>query len=77
MPKTEYVLGEWLDTTGGVIKLEYSDGSVKRVNLMNSNVYGFANVTQAGEYTLTVKYAERGVLCETTYKITVTENGNN
>ena len=73
LPKTEYKVGEWLDTTGGVILCEYVDGSVFRVALENSNVFGFAGIDSPGKYTLTVKYVENGILASTTYEITVTE----
>lgn len=71
--KIEYKLGEWLDTTGGVILCEYVDGSVFRVSLSNRYVYGFPSIEAPGEYVLTVKYMENGTLAETTYTITVTE----
>lgn len=81
LPKTEYKLGEWLNTDGGVILCEYVDGSVYRLSLENSDVFGFvidstegSYVTQkAGTYELTVKHMEQGIICETTYTITVTE----
>jgi len=72
LPKTEYKLGEGLDTTGGVILCEYVDGSVFRVNLTNHSVYGYGNISVPGTYELTVKYLENGVIAETTYTITVT-----
>ena len=73
LPKTEYKLGEWLDTTGGVILREYVDGSVMRLSLVNSYVFGFADINKPGTYTLTVKYMENGTIAETTYTITVNE----
>ena len=73
LPKTEYKVGEWLDTSGGVIVCEYQNGSTYRISLENSNIYGWENVNGPGTYTLTVKYAEGGILKETTYTITVTE----
>ena len=73
LPKTEYKLGEWLSTDGGVIVRKYKDGSTARINLVNSYVYGFVDITEPGEYELSVKYVEDGVLAETTYTITVTE----
>ena len=75
MPKTEYKVGEWLDTTGGVILCEYADGSTHRVSLINGHVYGWENVDGHGPntYTLTVRYKENGILAETTYTINVTE----
>ncbi len=73
LPKTEYKLGDRLNTTGGIITLYYSDGSQLLVNLQNSNVSKFASITEPGEYELTVKYTQDGVTCTTTYTITVTE----
>lgn len=73
MPKTEYKVGEALNTTGAFIVRQYSDGTETRINLTNQNVYGFSQVNGPGTYTLTVKYAEGGILKETTYTITVTE----
>ena len=75
LPKTEYKVGEWLSTTGGVILLEYTNHPPLRVNLMNKDVYGWQEAYEAGPgtYTLTVIYVEDGVLAETTYDITITE----
>ncbi len=73
LPKTEYKLGEWLDTTNGVILCEYVDGSTSRLTLTNGDVYGFVDIDAPGEYELTVRYMENGIIAETTYTITVTE----
>ena len=75
LPKTEYAVGEWLDTTGGVIVREYMDGTTERIGLVNSYVYGWnaAYEKGAGTHTLTVKYKENGVIVSTTYQITITE----
>ena len=73
LPKTEYKVGEWLDTTGGVLLCKYADGSELYLDLINSYVFGFVDVDGPGEYVLTVKYMENGTLAETTYTITVTE----
>lgn len=71
--KTEYKLGERLNTSGGIMVREYMDGSTVRINLRNSDVFGWSQIDGPGTYTLTVKYAENGVLVTTTYDITVTE----
>jgi len=71
--KTEYKVDEWLDTNGGVLVVHYKDGSSVRLNLKLTDVYGWYDVDGPGTYTLTVKYAENGVLATTTYDITVTE----
>ncbi len=73
LPKTEYKVGERLDTIGGVILCEYNDGSQHTVSLVNGHVSGFKNVDGPGTYMLTVKYKENGVLATCTYEITVTE----
>ncbi len=73
LPKTQYKMGEWLDTTGGVILREYKDGSISRINLTNQDVFGFEAVNAPGTYTLTVKYKEAGIIAQTTYTITVTK----
>ena len=73
--KLEYKVGEWLDTEGGEIVCEYMDGTYSRIDLINDYVYGWDKVWGhgPGEYVLTVKFIERGVLVTTTYTITVTE----
>ena len=81
LPKTEYKVGQWLSTTGGVLMVEYEDGTYMRHNLTNQDVYGFVTdvknetiVTEApGTYTLEIRYREGGVTKTTTYDITVTE----
>lgn len=73
LPKTEYLLGDRLSTTGGVILRHYSDGSALRIALINGYVSGFRAAMDAGvgEYTLTVSYEEEGVIEQTTYTITI------
>lgn len=75
MPKTEYKVGEWLNTDGGLILKSYSDGSTAYTVLINQYITGWNNeVSQtAGTYVLTVNYSEGGVLKKTTYTITVSE----
>ena len=79
LPKTEYKIGERLDTNGGMLVREYKDGTTKYITLVNSYVYGWIAANEAfeagveGPYTLTVKYKENGILVETTYDITITE----
>lgn len=70
--KTEYKLGEGLDTTGGIILCEFVDGSVLHVNLTNGNVAGFSAINAPGTYDLYVEYVDNGILATTTYTITVT-----
>lgn len=81
MPKTEYKVGQWLSTTGGVLMVQYTDGTYMRHNMSNQDVTGFitnaeteAKVTDnPGRYPLTVNYTENGITCRTFYEITVTE----
>ena len=60
LPKTEYKVGESLDTTGGVLVREYQDGSSARITLINWYVYGFDSSTP-GTYTLTLMYYEKNI----------------
>jgi hypothetical protein len=76
LPKTEYKLGEWLDTTGGVLLRKYTDGSEYYINLVNGYVSGFGPIRdeqKTGKFTLVVVYRENGITCRTFYEITVTE----
>ena len=73
LPKTEYRLGEYLDTNEGIIVCEYQDGSTKRIPLEYNDVSGFSKISAPGTYELTVKYKENGIVVYTTYTITVTE----
>ena len=72
LPKTEYKIGESLNTDGGVITRYYDDGSIKTLNLMNKYIYGFDSST-IGTYSLEVRIIEKGILASTTYEITVSE----
>ena len=71
LPKTEYTVGESLDTKAGVLKLTYTDGSVFRVDLLNRFVSGFSSEEPNEALVLTVKYSENGVLVQTTYTVVV------
>ena len=73
LPKTEYKLGDRLDTNGGVICCHYNDGSTFLVSLVNSYVSGYRTIDAPGVYELTVIYEKDGVEAITTYTITVTE----
>lgn len=72
LPKTEYKVGENLDTTGGVIVREYKDGSTSKISLVNNYVYNFSS-NKPGEYILNIIYIENGLQAETSYTIVVTE----
>lgn len=73
MPKTEYKVGERLNTSGGQFVCEYSDGSITVFDLTNNYVYGWEMVDGPGTYELTVYYVENGDMASCTYTITVTE----
>jgi hypothetical protein len=75
LPKTEYKVGEGLNSDGDVFVCTYTDGTTKKVDLINEYVYGFraAYLAGVGEYDITVKYSEEGIQVETTYKITISE----
>ncbi len=73
LPKTEYEVGDWLDTTGGILLCTYRDGSTLRVD-MGNHMVDFPEELVAGQtYTLTVQYIEEGILAQTTYDITVVD----
>lgn len=72
MPKTEYKVNDWLSVKGGVLLLEYSDGTTKEVDLTYDMVHNFST-RKPGTYTVTVMYMEDGHKATLTYKITVTE----
>lgn len=75
MPKTEYKVGEWLDISGGMLMLHYTDGTSKRAIIMESYISGWDEAFSegVGTYTLTVKYKEGGVFKSTTLEVTITE----
>lgn len=70
-PKTEYKVNDWLSVKGGVLLLEYSDGTSKEIDLTYDMVYGF-DTSKPGTYTITVTYMEDGHRATLTYDITVT-----
>ena len=75
LPKTAYKRGEALDVTGGTFICKYSDGTTKTVDLAIKYTSGFMPAMNkgAGEYDITVKYDEGGIVVQTTYKITITQ----
>ena len=75
LPKTAYKRGEALDVTGGTFVCKYSDGTTKTVDLAIKYTSGFMPAMNkgAGEYDITVKYEEGGIVVQTTYKITITQ----
>lgn len=73
LPKTQYEVGDKLDTSGGVLTLFYSDDSSFRISLLNRYVSGFDSTAPNEALVLTVSYSENGVLCKTSYTVTVAE----
>ena len=77
MPKTQYKVGEWLDTDGGMLLKHYSDGTTERTILVNNYIsdgWDEAWAGGPGTYTLTVKYKEEGSKSvKITYEIIITE----
>lgn len=74
LPKTNYNVGEWIDTSEGVLLVHYDDGTTRELSLDSENVkiYDFTT-DKPGKYTITVKYVEATRYGETSYEITVTE----
>lgn len=74
LPKTQYKVDEMFTVEGGKIVCTYDDGSTKTIDLTPNHVSGFGAMSNGvGEYTITVKLRDNGVLYKTTYTITVTE----
>ena len=73
LPQTEYKVGDQLNTEGGIIVVEFSDGSTVRLAMMNRYVISGFNTDAPGTYEVTVRYQQNGVSVYTTYTITVTE----
>ena len=72
IPQTDYVYGERLSTSGSYIAIMYTDGTTDKVNLLNTDVWGWDLVTSPGTYTLTVKYDKKNIHMQTTYRVKVT-----
>lgn len=72
LPKTEYIIGEELDLSKGVLSLIYADGSTKSKSLTDIKISGY-NPNSLGEQTLTTSYTN----LTTTFKITVKEKDPN
>lgn len=68
--KTTYAIGESFDSTGLVVKAQYSDGTSKTVT--NYALSGFDSST-AGSKTITVAYTEGGVTKTTAFSVNVVE----
>lgn len=70
--KLTYTVSEYLDPTGGILVCKYKDGTTKEILLSLDMIYGYTN-NKPGDYILTVKYEERGIVVKTYYNITITE----
>lgn len=68
--KKDYLVGEELDLTGGVLTVYYSDGTSATVAMTDADVTASADMTNVGSnVTVTVTYSGRTA----TYRITITE----
>ncbi len=70
--KTEYAVGERLDTTGMTVTAQYSDGTTVTLASGQYTVSGFDSAT-AGEKQVTVSYTEDGVTKTAAFTVTVKE----
>ena len=73
LPKTEYKVGDLLDTSGSVMVRHFTNGETVGVSLRNLDVCGWKKVNGVGKYTLYAEYTENGITCRCPYDITVTE----
>ena len=76
MPKTEYKVGEWLDTDAGRLLKHYTDGTTERTVMVNNYIIsGWEKAWEggAGTYTMVCQYTENGITCRVAYDITITE----
>lgn len=72
LPKTEYKVDEFLSVAGGVLLLNFENGSYKEIELSYDHVFNF-NTKTVGTHTVDIQVEERGEVYKTTYTITVTE----
>lgn len=72
MPKTEYKVGEWINTSTGVLLCQYTDGTTEEKQLLDDYIYGNFSMDEVGTYPVTVKYTEGGITSQTMYYITIT-----
>jgi hypothetical protein len=73
-PKTEYISGEYLNTTGGTFKVYYTNGETATIDLKPAHVSGFSAINRSpGKHILRVIYTEGDYTCYATYQITVSE----
>ena len=77
--KTEFNLGEALDTTGLVVTATYNDNGTTKTKVLDVAEYTVSEVdmTTEGEKTVTVSYTFNGTTVTDAYTITVTEKPSN
>ena len=77
--KTEFNLGEALDTTGLVVTATYDDNGTTKTKVLDAAEYTVSEVdmTTEGEKTVTVSYTFNGITVTDAYTITVTEKPSN
>ena len=77
--KTEFNLGEALDTTGLVVTATYNDNGTTKTKVLDAAEYTVSEVdmTTEGEKTVTVSYTFNGTTVTDAYTITVTEKPSN
>ncbi|MBR4215810.1 MAG: BspA family leucine-rich repeat surface protein [Bacteroidales bacterium] len=66
LPKTTYLEGEDLNLDGGIVSVNYNNGSIETADLAKAEISGF-DKTKSGEQNLTVKYMGK----ETSFIVTV------
>ncbi len=70
LPKTEYKIGDPLSVSGGILKLEYENGTNREIQLKYNHISNFSSQF-AGTFTIVVFVEEDGYLATCTYEITV------
>ena len=79
LPQTEYSEGEWINVAGGMIMRHYTNGTQSQTLLLSDyideaswlNAYNSGAGEDFREYDIIVRYAEGGILKETTFTITI------
>lgn len=71
--KTDYLIGENLDTTGMAVKAKYSDGTS---TLITSYLVSGFDSSKAGTSVVSVSYSENGITKTTSFSVNVNEANN-
>ena len=78
MPKTEYKVGEWFDSRGGVLLAQYTDGSTEDIIMSdvenNGMVFCGFGSDYPGVIPISVEYTEGAITSKTVYNITIKED---